>query len=195
MGITCIFIGGTATDCINGLLSSLSSEEDFDISETMNISIPNGYYLFPELQFQCETDIKRVYGYFVVDTSIYTSFYFQIWREQNISGTFILVRQVSLNFSAYCQESNKNKACYIDIMILHGLEVETGDFIGFYTHNNTLARPLFSSAASSTRVYLLQSRSNNDHIDISLFREPNFKEFTIDHRPQVIGEIKFMFIL
>ena len=70
-------------------------------------------------------------------------------------------------------------------MILHGLEVETGDFIGFYTHNNTLARPLFSSAASSTRVYLLQSRSNDDYINISLY---NSKEFLIDHRPQIIGE-------
>ena len=188
MGITCIFIGGTATDCINGLLSSLSSEEDFDISETMNISIPNGYYLFPELQFQCETDIKRVYGYFVVDTSIYTSFYFQIWREQNTSGNLVLVEQVSLNFSAHCQRSRNNETCYIDIMIPYVLGVKTGDFIGFYTHNNTLARPLFSSFTSSTQVYLFRSITNIHNITKSLASD----NITI---PQVvIGELEFMFM-
>ena len=190
MGITCIFIGGTATDCINGLLSSLSSEEDFDISETMNISIPNGYYLFPELQFQCETDIKRVYGYFVVDTSIYTSFYFQIWRKQNTSGNLVLVEQVSLNFSAQCQRSRNNETCYIDIMIprAHALGVKVGDFIGFYTRNNTLARPLFSSFTSSTQVYLFRSITNIHNITKSLASD----NITI---PQVvIGELEFMFI-
>ena len=85
--------GSATTDCINGLPSSLSSiEEDPRTSELIDDSISWGFYLFPELQFQCETDIRRVRGYFIVDTSTYTTFYFQVWREEEtMSGNFVRV--------------------------------------------------------------------------------------------------------
>ena len=180
--------GSATTDCINGLPSSLSSKEDPNISKVIDNFIPKGYYFFPELKFQCETDIKRVNGYFIVDTNMYTTFYFQVWREQNISGTFILMGQVSLNFSADCQRSSSNEACYIDYPIPDGLEVEIEDFIGFYTDNNTLARPLFSLATSSTQVYLYPCRTCN--VDVLQAPAP---VRTIYYRPQVTGELKYVY--
>lgn len=147
--------------------------------------ITRGFYLFPELQFQCETDIMRVRGYFIVNTSIDTPFYFQIWRKQNITGNFILVEQVNLNFSALCQYNN-NEECYIDYLIPKGFEVEIEDFIGFYTHNNTLARPLFSSSTPNTTLFLLKFRKNIDNIMPDSLRNSTISR-TVSHHPQVIG--------
>ena len=145
--------------------------------------------MFPELQFQCETDIKRVRGYFLVDPDELISFYLQIWRKQNLSGEYIRIEEINLNFSAHCENNSKDELCYIDYLIPYDLEFEAEDkdFIGFYTSNNTLARPLFSSSKTNTQLYLSQFRFNR-----GLVREnSNFvRKQSISYRPQVISKFK-----
>ena len=140
-------------------------------------------YLFPKLQLHCEKDIRRVHGYFLVDPDESISFHLQIWRKQKLSGQYVRFKEIDLNFSAHC-ESNKNDPCYVDYLLPLELEleVENDDFIGFYTSNNTLARPLFSSSNTTTQLYLFQ-------FNRGALRE-NFTQnlYKISYRPQVIGK-------
>ena len=176
--------GDSTATCTSGFPSSLSSEEESNLRPTIDNSLNRGFYLFPDLQFLCETDIKRVQGYFLVNPSVSTSFYLQIWRKQNTSEkNYIRLNQVNLNFSALC---DNNEQCYVDHLLLpHELEVEREDFIGFYTENNTLARPLFSLSTSTTQLYLVSSRTNTDNIML----EDNLRNLSILYRPQVISKL------
>ena len=185
-----MLVGGATVNCTNGFPSSLSNGEDSSLRQRIDSSITRGFYLFPELQFYCEANIRRVRGYFVVDAAVYAPFYLQIWREQNGSGSLIRVQQISLDLSTHCQyNDNDNEQCYIDYMIPHELKVEADDFIGFYTYANTLARPLFSSSTSNTTVYLLISRSNIDRTNIENKPSTTLKILSIFYRPQVIGKL------
>ena len=175
--VMCMPTGGSNAACTSGFPSSLSSED----TRTIDSAITRGFYLFPDLQFLCETDIIRVQGYFLVNPNVSTSFYLQIWRKQNLSGNYIRLSQVNLDFSAHC---DNNEQCYIDYPLPHEIEVEKEDFIGFYTNNNTLARPLFSSAASTTQLYLVTSRTNVDNL------MPILNNRSIFFRPQVISKLK-----
>lgn len=157
----------------------MSGEEDLSLRDTIDNAISRGFYLFPDIKFQCETDIKSVHGYFIVDLSKSTLFYLQIWRKNNISGNFIRIEQIKLNFSSYCE--NDDKQCYVDYQLPHELEAEKDDFIGFYTDNDSLARPLFSSSTSNTQLYLVPSRTNTDVINNMI------RSTSIPYRPQVIG--------
>ena len=185
--------GGSTTACTSGFPSSLSSNrEESQIRRVIDNSLNRGLYLFPDLQFLCETDIIRVQGYFLVNPIISTPFYLQTWRKQNMSGNsrnYIRLNQVNLNFSSQC---DNDEPCYIDYLLPHEFDVERDDFIGFYTNNNTLARPLFSSSASNTQLYLVSSRTNTDKIML----EDNLNNRSIMYRPQVMSELLlFMLIL
>ena len=181
-----MLVGGATVECTSGFPSSLSNGENSNLRRTIDSSITRGFYLFPELQFHCEDNIKRVRGYFKVDATVYTPFYLQIWRKQNSSGNLIRVDQVNLNLSTHCQyNENDNEQCSFDYMIPHELKVEADDFIGFYTFNNTLARPLFSSSISNTALHLLISRSNTDRI----MNITTLRNLSISFRPQVIGKL------
>lgn len=184
----CMFIGGSNAACTSGFPSSLSSEEEPMLRQMIDVSIARGFYLFPDLQFLCKTDIIRVQGYFLINPSESTSLYLQIWRKQNLTRDYIRLNQVNLNFSAQC---NNNEQCYIDHLLPHEIEVESEDFIGFYTNNNTLARPLFSSATSTTQLYLVSSRTD---VDIIMLEE-NFKNLSIRYRPQVMSKLEVIFHL
>ena len=189
LSVMCISTGDSNAACTSGFPSSLSSKEEPTLRQTINNSIRRGFYLFPDLQFSCETDIIRVQGYFLVNLSVSTTFYLQIWRKQNLSESYTRLSQVNLNqFSAaHC---DNNGQCYIDYLLPHEIEVEREDFIGFYTDNNTLARPLFSSATSATQLYLVSSRANTNNL------MPNLNDrssFSIDYRPQVIGKSVVIF--
>lgn len=144
-------------------------------------------YLFPMLQFHCETDIKRVRGYFLVDPDESTSFFFQIWRKQNLSGQYVRLREINLNFSAHCENNNNEEPCFIDYLLPLELEleVENDDFIGLYTSDNTLARPLFSSSNTSTQLYLLPF---NRGVIIENIVERFFNSTFISYHPQVTGK-------
>ena len=180
------FIGGATVECTSGFPSSLSNRENSNLRRTIDSSITRGFYLFPELQFHCEDNIKRVHGYFKVDATVYTPFYLQIWRKQSGLEGLIRVEQINLNFSTHCQyNENDNEQCYIDYMMPHQLKVEADDFIGFYTFDNTLARPLFSSSTSNTTLYLLISRSNTGRI----MNITTLRNLSIFFRPQVIGKL------
>ena len=153
--------------------------------------IDGGYYLFPELKFQCEADITRLRGYFSVDPSEDTPFYLQIWRKQNNSDSYIREEQVNLNLSAHCQNDGDIEQCYVDYLMPRELEVESDDFIGFYTGNNTLARPLFSSSMSNTQLYLVQARfSRRQFIDGN-----EINNMTVSYRPQVFGKSIVQFLV
>ena len=184
------FSGNSAIDCTSEFPLLLSSEEDLDSNFTQLLDdYANGaLYVFPELKFQCETDIKRIRGYFLVDPDESTSFYFQIWRKQNTSGEYIRIEEVNLNFSALCENDNNDEPCYIDYAILRELEVKVDDFIGFYTENNTLARPLFSSSETSTHLYLFTSRFNIPVLRETVIKRLRIPLRSIFYRPQVASK-------
>ena len=182
--------GDSAAKCSSGFPLTLTSEEDLDLNFTQLLDsyTDKALYLFPEMKFHCETNMKRIQGYFLADTDDSNTFYIQIWRKQNFSGEYIRMAEINLNFSAHC-ENNNDEFCFIDYPISDELEVESGDFVGFYTENNTLARPLFSSSESNTQLYLSSSRLImrmgviREHFIINQFQ-------SISYHPQVIGKLK-----
>ena len=184
-------IGDTKADCIKGLSLPLSNDsedlEDPDFeSQRIQSSIDSRRYLFPELQFQCETDITGVRGYFLVYSNQSTSLYFEIWRKQEDSRSYVRIEQVNLNLSTHCNDRD-NEECYIDYLLPRELEVKRGDIIGFYTDNDTLARPLFSSSTTNTRLYLSPSRN----IPIFFITGRAFDRvlnLSIPYRPQMNGK-------
>ena len=185
--------GDTDADCTTGLSLSTDSEdlEDPDLSQMIQSSIDSRRYLFPELQFQCETDIKGIRGYFLVDSNQSTSLYFEIWRKQEDSRSYIRIQQVYFNLSTHCKGDNEE--CYIEYLMPQEVEAEIGDFIGFYTDNDTLARPLFSSAASSTQLYLFPSR-NSPVLFITDRVFERVLNLSIPYLPQVNGKYTILYV-
>ena len=179
--------GDTDADCTTGLSLSTDSEdlEDPDFSQMIQSSIDSRRYLFPELQFQCETDIKGIRGYFLVDSNQSTSLYFEIWRKQEDSRSYIRIQQVYFNLSTHCKGDNEE--CYIDYLLPQEVEAEIGDFIGFYTDNDTLARPLFLSSTLNTQLFLFPSRN----LPVLFIIDRVFDRvlnLSIPYRPQVNGK-------
>ena len=180
-------IGDTKADCIKGLSLPLSSDsEDLEDPDFEPQGIQNSFdsrrYLFPELQFQCETDIIGVRGYFLVYSNQSTSLYFEIWRKQEDSRSYVRIEQVNLNLSTHCNDDNEE--CYIDYLLPRELEVKRGDIIGFYTDNDTLARPLFASSTTNTQLYL--SPSKNIPIFLIIGRAfDRVLNLSIPYRPQM----------
>ena len=182
-------IGDTEGDCTNGLsLPLLASDaedlEDPDFSQMIQSSYDGRRYVFPELQFQCETDIKGVRGYFLVSNQS-ASLSFEIWRKQEDSRTYVRIEKFDFNLSTHCDDDNEE--CYIDHLLPQELEVKSGDFIGFYTDNDTLARPLFSPSTTNTQLYLFPSS------DFPIFFITNrfshlLLNLSIPYRPQVNGK-------
>lgn len=169
----------------------MSNEEDPEFTQMIeDISINEGLYLFPEFKFQCDTDINRIRGYFLVDPAdASTSLYFQIWRKQSGFSFYSRVDQVNLNLSANCENTNSNGQCYVDYVLSDDLDVESGDFIGFFTENDTLARPLFSLSMSDTSLYLLSSRFNRRFIQENSVENDSI---LISYHPQVMGKLRKM---
>ena len=188
-----IHTGDSAAKCSSGFPLTLTSEEDLNLNFTQLLDsyTDKALYLFPELKFHCETNIERIQGYFLADTDDSEAFYIQIWRKQNFSGDYIRIAEINLNFSAHC-ENNNDEFCFIDYPISDELEVEIGDFVGFYTENNTLARPLFSSSESNTQLYLFSLGFRLPLItERFIIKRGQFQ--LISYHPQVIGKLNVIF--
>ena len=106
------------------------------------------------------------------------------------TGEYIRIAEINLNFSVHC-DYNNDELCYIDYPISDELEVENEDFIGFYTENNIVARPLFSSSETNTQLYLLSLGSR-----LPVIRESfvNNQLQSISYHPQVIGKLKLWYL-
>ena len=77
--------------------------------------------------------------------------------------------EVELNFSSLCSNSSDD-LCYIDYTIPNELKVESEDFVGFYTANNSLARPSFSSTEKNTTFSIFNSEPDRITKELPLQR-------------------------
>ena len=108
-----------------------------------------------------------------------------MWREKvNLGRRIERVDQVELNFSSLCPKNSSDDLCYIDYTIPNELKVVSEDFIGFYTDNNSLARPSFFSAGKNTIMYVINS-TNTSHTNSE-------RSHFIRHRPMKTYDLQMI---
>ena len=168
-------------------MSTFSNESESEVDRQV-IYLSYGFYLFPLLKFHCNTNVTRILGHFLVNLEkhSYYSFYCQIWRPNDGAVDAInLVQQIELDFNAEyskCQNTSytHHVRCFINYTLPVAIEVKDHDFLGFYTSDNSLARPLFNETKSKTHLVMLSSRTNLDTIN-------GRSEYMISSYPQIIG--------
>ena len=173
----------------------MSNENESELDQQVKY-FSYGYYLFPLLKFQCSTDVTRILGYFLVNFEEHDyHFYFQIWRPNDTSTTaaIYLVKEIELDFAdeySDCQNTTyaHHVQCFINYTLPVEIEVEDHDFIGFYTSDNSLARPLFNETKTKTRLGLLSSKINANTIS-------GRTEYMNSSYPQIIGNNNIFVLL
>ena len=167
-------------------MSTFSNKSESEVDKQV-IYLSYGFYLFPLLKFHCNTNVTRILGHFLVNLEKHSySFYCQIWRPNNgAKDTINLVQQIELDFNAEyakCQNTSHmhHVNCFINYTLPVKIEVEGHDFLGFYTSDNSLARPLFNETKSKTQLVMLSSRTNQDIIN-------GRSEYMNSSYPQIIG--------
>ena len=150
----------------------MSNESESELDQQVN-KFSYGYYLFPLLKFQCNTSITGILGHFLVNPEEYDyDFYFQIWRSKDDAAVAIKhVVEIELDFAdeySNCQNATyaHHVQCFINYTFNLSAEinVEDDDFIGFYTSDNSLARPLFNETKTKTRLEFLSSVTDENTI-------------------------------
>ena len=149
---------------------SNENESELDVQQINHFSY--GFYLFPLLKFQCNTSVTGILGHFLVNLEEYDhDFYFQIWRPNNEAAVAIkrVEPQIELDFDdeySNCQNATYayHVQCFINYTFPAEIKVEDHDFIGFYTGDNSLARPLFNETKTKTQLELLPFVINTDTI-------------------------------
>ena len=165
----------------------MSNENESELDQQVKY-FSYGYYLFPLLKFRCSTDVTRILGYFLVNLEEHDyHFYFQIWRPNDTSTTaaIYLVKEIELDFAdeySDCQNTTyaDHVQCFINYTLPVEIKIKDHDFIGFYTSDNSLARPLFNETKTKTQLGLLSSKTNANTIS-------GKTEYMNSSYPQIIG--------
>ena len=173
----------------------MSNENESELDQHVNY-LSYGYYIFPLLKFQCGTNVTGILGYFLVNYKEHDyHFYFQIWRPDNTATipTIHLVKEIELDFAdeySNCQNATyaRHVQCFINYTLSTEINVEDHDFIGFYTSDNSLARPLFNETKTKTQLGLLSSVTNANTIN-------GRTEYSNSSFPQIIGNNKLSLLL
>ena len=190
--LNCSLLDGSITDCARKFPSALSNEKETKLDQQVNY-LSHGYYLFPLLKFQCSTNVTRILGHFLVNLEEHDyNFYFQIWRPNDAATLTVainLVKEIELDFAdeySNCQSTatKHHVQCFINYTLPVEIKVEDHDFIGFYTSDNSLVRPLFNETKTKTQLGLLSSPTNVNTIS-------GKTEYMNSSYPQIIGNNKY----
>ncbi|XP_065899435.1 uncharacterized protein [Dysidea avara] len=129
----------------------IHTEETSAVTKALNsIHKVQGHYLYPDFYFHCNVKITRFRGLFVVNSSTTISSSVQLWRNISEQLSIALVVEFPLNFTADYSRCDDSQ-CAVDYQLPSELQIvtEIGDFVGFYSLNGSVNRPVFQSGSEN----------------------------------------------